>query len=291
MHGSTPRHAMRCLIALLSFAMIPCLARAANPFTNHELEVLSLTDFHKTDVTVAEPTEAEPIYYLPVNAGFKAYGASFAHEKKPDEKVMIRTILKVLARNHYLPATTQHPATQLILFSWGTMYTESLNLAGDKGGKMQLNFEQKLAFIAGESMGYTPERPGGEFDNMFLSGNPEISPNATRLQSMAQSDFYVVSIGAFAIKADRRGRPYPLWTSHIACPVAGLLMENTLPKMVVLAGVTIGHKTKEPVITSAEDKFKAEVHVGDPVVEAYIDADKMPVLDLEKFEDSRAAGK
>lgn len=274
---------MRRLLALLAATALPCYAGLSDLFSNHDMDVLSLTDFHGHD-PVAEPSTKEPIYYIPVNAGFKAYGASYAHEKRPDEKLMIRTILKVLAANGYLPATTQHAPTQLIVFSWGTMYTEQINLAGDKGGRIQINFSQKLAFVSGASLGFTPEKPGGEFDNIFLSGNPDYSQNATRLNNIAQSDLYVVSIGAYAIKPGRKGRPEPLWTSHIACPASGLLLETTLAKMVALAGPTIGHRTKEPVITRAEDRFKAEVHVGDPVVEAYIDNDKMPVIDLEKLD-------
>jgi hypothetical protein len=278
---------MRRFLALLAAAALPCLAGVTDMFSNHDLDVLSLTDFHGHE-PVAEASKQEPIYYIPVNAGFKAYGASYAHEKRPNEKLMIHTILKVLATNGYLPATMQHPPTQVIVFSWGTMYTEQINLAGDKGGSIQINYSQKLAFVSGASLGFTPEKPNGEFDNIFLSGNPDYSQNAARLNSVAQSDLYVVSIGAYALKPEKKGRPQPLWTSHIACPAGGLLLETTLAKMVVLAGPTIGHRTKEPVITKAEDKFKGEVHVGDPVVEAYIDGDKMPVIDLEKTESPQA---
>jgi hypothetical protein len=66
------------------------------------------------------PTAAKPMYYLSHTVGYHDEGQSYGEKKIiPPEKLQAY-LEKSLAENHFLPADAAHPASLMMIFSWGS---------------------------------------------------------------------------------------------------------------------------------------------------------------------------
>ena len=95
-------------------------------FPKHEVEVIAVTDMTPLGALRRPVTPANPVYYQAVSAGYRDLGGIIAGDKIPPKEDVMKTIAKVLAKQGYLPATNEHPPTLIVIWVWGTMYTERI---------------------------------------------------------------------------------------------------------------------------------------------------------------------
>jgi hypothetical protein len=247
--------------------------------------VITATDVTPAGALRGPASPDHPVYYVAVSAGYRDFGGIIAGDKLPKSRDMVRTVALVLAKQGYLPADDQHPPTQCIIFSWGTLYPMmfsdypwNLNLPA-----RQTNRTAMLRFLGGDKLGLVSEHPDPWIDSMLLPGLTRFNPSAEAIASAARADLYAIMLAGYAFPVARPGRPQLLWRTKVSCPAAGLVLADTLPTMMSIAGPYIGRDTKAPVWVNASEKFRPEVRIGDLKVEEYIDSGQMPIFDRESL--------
>ena len=268
-------------ISLAALVAVSCRANFFDTLFRHEVSVVTSTQITDHGRKVAPPSPGHPVYYIAVDVGYHDFGGIIAGDRKPTPTEMIKVIAKVLAKHGFLPATKQHPPTEVIAYAWGTMYSVTIPSPNPNLPDIQLNLAQKLKFLGGEQLGIYHR---GGLDSTFDSplGLTFNTPDQSTLISTASDDLYVAALTGYDYaEFAKHSKAVPLWKTRISCPSRGLAMNETLPTMLAIAAPYIGRETTRPVWADASDKYKPDIKLGNPVLEAYIDSGKMPVINQQ----------
>ncbi len=244
--------------------------------------VVAVTDFAPAGRELPVPSAQNPVYYAGVNAGYRSYsGFAIGGNKPPRDNTMLRVITKVLADQHFLPANADHPATQFIVVSWGSLGT-STNSSGPGAA---------LAFLGGEKfdlMGERPEVPGHigaeVFKRRWRSGEAEL------VLDLSGRNLYAVLIRAYDLQAAIEGRIVQLWETRLACPTTGTNLTDALPALVVSGRHVIGRETPQPLVRNAARTRDAWVEIGESEVIEYIDATEATMAEVRRTRPTPATG-
>ena len=270
---------MRTFLVLVAFLLAAasgvCGGLLSFLFPLDELQTITVTDVPEDSPAARAPTPAQPVYYLPVCVGYRDFGGVIAGDKPPKKEDMIRVIAKVLAKQGFLPANAQHPATQMILFAWGTFYPDSLEIPPYPG--VQFNYGQELAFLGGARIGIPEVQSHPAFPE--IEGLTFSTPQQEQIRTAARDLFYVAKIAAYDLSLTAGRKPRLLWSTRISGFARGRYMVDALPAIVVMGGPNIGRDTPSPVWTRASDRFKAEVILGQPKLEEFLGSGVLPVID------------
>ncbi len=242
--------------ALLAFAL---LAHAAAAGTREKIQALdrtavAVTDFTEAGRALPVPTARIPVYFTGLNAGFRVYaGAPFANDVPPLDKAMLPVITEVLAKQHFLAADAEHPATQMIVCSWGVLGGGGLEFLGGK----KLNLVEE---------GTIPGHISGDvFQRRFRSGEAET------VMGMSLNPLYAVLLRSYDLEKALKGDIVLLWETRLACPTSGTALEKALPGLVVAGQRVIGRETPLPVVRNAARTPDAWVEIGESKVIEFID--------------------
>lgn len=285
---NVPRGRTALTVGLLFFGSVSAPAQGLLDWLlglHHDVQVITNSDVTPVGARLPPVSPENPVYYVAVSAGYRDFGGIIAGDKLPKSQDMIRTVARVLAKEGYLPADDQHPPTQCIIFSWGTLYPMlfseypwNLNLP-----PLQINRSAMLRFLGGSKLGLVSEHPDPWLDSELLPGLTRFNPNAEAIATVARTELYAIMLAGYAFPVARPKPPQLLWRTKISCPATGLVLADTLPTMMSIAGPYIGRDTKAPVWVNASDKFKPDIRIGDLKVEEYIDSGQMPVFDRESL--------
>lgn len=249
----------------------------------HDVQVITVTDTTPVGALLRPATPEHPVYYMAISLGYRDLGGIIAGDKIPPKEAMVKTITKVLAKQGYIPATKANPPSLVLLWMWGTMYTDRFQDGSDLFPEgQQVNRTQMLRFLGAYKLGIIPKEPSPLMDDMYLSGLTLRSPSADAINDVAGDDLYVAAIAAYDYRALVQKKKELLWVTKISCPALGLQMDQTLPTMLAIAGPNIGRETAAPVWVNASEKFKPEVKIGDPKLVEYLDNPKLPIVDMQQ---------
>jgi hypothetical protein len=244
----------------------------------HDVQVITVTDTTPAGAPLRPASPEHPVYYMAVSLGYHDLGGIIAGDKLPKSQDMVRTIAKVLAKQGYLPATQKNPPSIMLLWAWGSLYTDRFGAEG-----VQTNQNQLLRFLGGYKLGLISKNPDPFGTDMLAPGLTIRTPDADRFYDLATDDLYIVAIAAYDFRTFAQSKKKVLlWTTKISCPSIGLAMDQTLPTMVAIAGPNIGRDTAKPVWVNASDKFKPEVKIGDPKLVEYLDHGQLPIVDASQ---------
>jgi hypothetical protein len=246
---------------------------------HHDVEVITVTDVTPAGALHPAISPQNPVYYVAVNAGYQDFGGIIAGDKVPAPQDMIRTIVRVLAKQGFLPADDRHPPTELIIFAWGSLYPYRMPTGNPDLPSPQLNRYAMMRFLGGDKLGLVSKHPDPWLDQMLETGLTIRSSSAEAIANAATDDLYVGVLAGYEFPIANPKRPTMLWRTKISCPSRGLAMADTLPTMLKIAGPYIGRETTKPVWVNASDKFKAHVEIGPATVEEYIESGRLPVFD------------
>ncbi len=267
--------------ALLLFGGAPAPASSVLDWLlpPHDVEVITVTDVTPAGALQRAASPENPIYYMAVNAGYQDFGGIIAGDKIPAPKDMIRTTVRVLAKQGFLPADDQHHPAVLIIFAWGSLYPYRIPSLNPNLPSPQLNRYAMMRFLGGDKLGLVSTRPDPWLDQTFETGLTIRSASAEAIATAATDDLYVAVLAGYEFPIANPKHPVMLWKTKISCPARGLAMADTLPTMLKIAGPYIGRETAKPVWANASDRFKAHVEIGPATVEEYIESGQLPVLD------------
>jgi hypothetical protein len=274
--SSRPALSVRLLSStLLALAATAPLRAGFLDFFRRDINVITVTDTTPAGALLRRPTKANPVYYAAINVGYREIGGIVAGEHPPSKEEALKTIMTVLAKQGYLPATNAHPPTLLLMWMWGTLNTE-LSM-GDS--EQQINRGQLLRFLGGYKLGLVSKSPTPFTDELMASGLSFHSADAQDIADAATDDLYVAAIAAYDYQAATRKERVQLWMTKISCPSRGFMFSDVLPVMLTVAGSNIGRETAQPVWVNASDKFKPDIKIGDATVTGYLDPNQSAVVD------------
>ena len=246
---------------------------------HHDVQVITTTEATPAGALRRPATPSAPVYYMALNAGYHDFGATTAGDKLPMPQAMIRTIVKILAKDGYLPADANHPPTQVLIFTWGTLCPNMIPDPDNPGmPDIQLNRTQMIRFLGGDKLGLVSEYPS-EFGDTLYPGLTLFDPDARAIAEVARESLYVVALAGYEFPMKEPKHPKQLWQTRICCPAAGLVMEDTLPTMLAIATPYIGNATSHPVWVNASDRYKPDVRIGNLKFEEYLDSGPLPVFE------------
>jgi hypothetical protein len=275
----TPSSAARRLGWLLfgGLMLAPVLATAGilDLLTSkNELEAITVTDMTKAGSLRRSPTPEHPVYFVAVSAGYRDLGGIKAGDKPVPRQVVNQTMLKVLAKQGYLPAIGDQVPDIVIVWSWGTLYAELSPLSS-----MQVNHQQMVRFMGGAKFGL-----GALHDQAFpeqtLMPGLTFGGDVGRLADVARDDLYMAVINAYDVRLSDDKGPVLLWNTRISCPSRGAWLPDAMPAMLAMAAPHIGRETTKPVWVRATEKFRPEVQLGDPKVVEYIERANPKVIEI-----------
>jgi hypothetical protein len=246
---------------------------------HHEVQVITTTEVTPTGALRRAPSPSDPVYYTALSAGYHDFGPTMGGDKLPVPQQIVRIIVKVLAKDGYLPADANHPPTQMLIFTWGTLNPDVMPNPDDPNlPDIQLNRTQMIRFLGGDKLGLVSEYPP-EFGDTLYPGLTLFDADARAIAEVAREELYVIALAGYEFPVKEPKHPKQLWQTRICCPSPGLVMVDTLPTMLAIAAPYIGNVTSRPVWVNASDKFKPVVHVGNPKFEEYLDSGPLPVYD------------
>lgn len=286
-----PVNVRRLMAALVGAGLLATIARGNILdwlLPKHDVQVITVTDTTPVGALLRPATPEHPVYYIAISLGYRDLGGIIAGDKIPPKEAMVKTITKVLAKQGYIPATKTNPPSLVLLWMWGTLYTDRFQDGSDLFPEgQQVNRTQMLRFLGAYKLGMIPKEPSPLMDDAYLSGLTIRSANSDALYDVAGDDLYVAAIAAYDYRAFVRKKKELLWMTKISCPALGLQMDQTLPTMLAIAGPNIGRETATPVWVNASDKFKPEVKIGDPKLVEYLDNPKLPIVDVPQNSTSK----
>ncbi len=246
-------------------------------FPRAELQAITVTDFTPAGRQRRLPSPAAPVYYVAISTGYRDFGGIMAGEHMISRQIVNETMLKVLAKQGYLPAAPNQLPDLVLVWTWGTLNTERLNYY--PGIQPQINDRQILRFLGGDKLGLTT-RYADPFPELALApGLIHEGGEASRFREAASDDYFIAVIAAYDFQPRDPQHSQMLWNTRISCPSRGFWLPEAFPGMLAIATPYIGRETAKPVWIRATEQFKPEVRFGDLKVVEHLENNKTAVVD------------
>ena len=260
-------------VGLICVASVPLVSRANvldYLMGRHSLETVTVTDITPAGHSLRQPDPEHPLYYTGVSGGYYDLGGIKAGEKPIDRKTVDSTMLKILAKQGYLPAAPGQRPDVILAWSWGTLNPETFQ-DGSTYTLRVVNEGQIIRFLGGAKLGLG-SRTSSLFPELTLqAGLLPLSGSAQQLLDASKDDLYVATISAYSVDLRDSKHAELLWNTRISAPSRGFWLPEALPTMLAIATPYVGRDTSAPVWIRATDKFKPEIHLGDMRVVEYLE--------------------
>lgn len=226
------------LINALALAALTGCARNLPP------RVIVVGDVTEMGRMLAPPSAEKPVYYFPLVVGYKELGAPIAGEKVPEKNMVLRTLAKVLAKQHYLVMNEQHPPEQLLVFWWGSMNPEIQDFgSNDPSEQVFFNRREMLALVgAYKAAGIAPWQ-------------------SQDLQTAARDDRYFIILMSYDFAAARQKQKKLLWMAKMSTESVGTMLPEVIPALAASGGPAFGRDTP-PSFVDSEKALGGEVILG-----------------------------
>lgn len=250
----------RCLLLLVSFSLLAPLHAQSGGFFQREAEIVVVTDMTEAGRKRAPVSPENPVYYQGKNLGYRDFAFAVAGTPPPPtEKEVEAHISKLLAKQGYLGATPDKPASLYIMISYGTLNQE--------GGPRLAANGMVLSFLGGDKLGLMWEAEDNPFVNpgVLRRGTRDITSSKT-LEASAES-LFIATVKAFDYADLKNSEKITLlWVTKIACPSRGLTLNDTLKLMLEIAAPSFGKESKVPVWTQGSEFRQTRVEIGEAQV-------------------------
>jgi len=233
------------------------LAGLAGCMNNLPPQVIVVGDVTEMGKQLAPPDTQHPIYYFPLVVGYKEMGAVIAGEKVPEKNIVVRTLAKELAKQHYLVMNEQHPPEQVLVFWWGSMNPEIQDFgSSDPSEQVFFNEREMLALVgAYKASGIAPWK-------------------SQDLAVAARDDRYFVILMAYDFAAARQHQKKLLWMAKMSTESVGTSLPDVIPALVASGGPAFGRDTPPSWVDSDKSLKQGQVILAPIEVKEYLPADK-----------------
>ena len=239
-------------------------------FGPKDLETVTVTDLTPAGKLLRQPSPDHPLFYAAISGGYHDLGGLKGGEKPIARQSVDQTMIKILAKQGYLPVAPGQRPDVILAWKWGTL---NIYIFQDGSGLTfrRANEGQLLRFLGGDKHGLI-SRYGDPFPEQTLApGLFPISGDAQTLIDTSKEDLYVAVISAYAVTLRDAKHAELLWNTRISAPARGFWLPEALPAMLAIATPYVGRETTKPVWIRATDKFKPDIHLGDLRMVEYLE--------------------
>ncbi|MEI6107268.1 MAG: hypothetical protein WCR49_09665 [Opitutae bacterium] len=178
-------------------------------------------DLTREGQNLLPPSPDKPVYYVPVVLGYKERGEIVKHyERRPNEEVILRTLIATLEKQGYRIASKEFPPTLTLSFEWGTVAPSFLD-------KRVLNTAEMRMIIIGES----------EWDVNNRYALDEIN-------SLTARHYLLVSAFRYQRTAVQGKEDVLLWRAHSTTSAWGDYLDDVIQPMIKIASHGFGRSVK-----------------------------------------------
>lgn len=185
--------------------------------------VVLTVDMTREGKKVLPSAPEHPVYYVPVVLGYKERGEIVKHyERRPNEEVILRTLISTLEQQGYRIASKEFPPSLTITFEWGTVAPNFYN-------NRVLNAPEMRMIILGESEWEVNNRYAGYVEEM---------------QSLTARHYLVVSAFRYQRTAEKGKEDVLLWRAHSTTSAWGDYLDDVIKPMIKVASQGYGRSVK-----------------------------------------------
>jgi hypothetical protein len=215
-------------------------------------QVIVVGDVTEAGRQLSSPSTQRPVYYFPLVVGYKEMGTSIAGEKVPEKNVVLHTLAKELAKQHYFVMNEQHPPDQLLVFWWGSMNPEIKDFgSNDPTEQVFFNEREMLALVgAYKTFGLAPWQ-------------------SDDLRTAARDDRYFIILMAYDFAAARGRQKKLLWMAKMSTDSVGSYLPDVIPALVASGGPAFGRDTP-PSFVDSEQALKGKVILAPMEMKEYL---------------------
>ena len=210
------------------------------------------------------PTAQTPTFYLEHASGFVEVGMDpVAGDTPPLPAVVVDEVHQALTAAHYLPAAPPHPASLVLIYSWGVIREQDFpgrELAGQRARLMLVAPKKQAADVFQDVL---------DRSDPWTFQFPIINPMKNRLLSMTSDDRYFVIISAYDCASVARGHPRLLWRVRMSTWTTGTSMADAFPTLLRGGVPYFGRNFDDAQFLSLPKVRAGTVTIGAPrVIEA-----------------------
>jgi hypothetical protein len=231
------------------------------------LDSTAITESTEAGRQVAVPTAEHPAYVVIHSGGRHDFGKAMVAKGALSSEILEQRIESALASAHYLRTDASHPASLLIVFSWGIHaaldgtdpgYGNLLDRAALAGGSAFASDLKKVLSLNERTREITPTTglPGASpVANVFQIARPlEVfrrrDQQTENLLVQISNDCYYVVISAFDYASTGQGKRQLLWRTKLTAAAPGLSMADAIFSLIAKGSSYHGRNMNEAAFFS-----------------------------------------
>jgi hypothetical protein len=260
-----------------------------------ELDITVITEMTEAGKQRPPATPEKPVYYGSHSAGYQTRGEPLGQKPFPPEDVE-KVLRHALSSANYLPESSGHPPSIMVIYTWGAHNVVNENAAVDEvirnvldraalvgGEKFATDLAKaiKEATVIGEASAPPPPSSGGDGDMVLsaaaglaeMSGitDPvrrfkESSPRNSSLFDQATANCYYVIASAYDYASLASPKKLLLWRTRMTVNADGVQQTQAIASMIAAAGPYLGREMLESELITRHSVPKGQVEVGAPTV-------------------------
>lgn len=243
--------------AVLHLPAAPLFGSSGEETDTGSVNVDVVVDMTEAGKKIDRPTPGNPVYYLPLPAGWETIGYAPYFQRPPPTRAEVETFIeKVFAEQGYRVLVHHSHPTLVLELAWGYIApTNEFDRAAASGvppGWMH-------SLIWGDT-------DVGDKDTVDFNGKPRNYRTIDNLKQMGGHGRYYVIVSAFDFQAWLHHNATLLWRAHISTEIWGHYFDQVLPAMITTAAPQLGRETLSPDIVTIPNVPTGHVTVGTPVL-------------------------
>lgn len=238
------------LLALPFTLGIAVALSAASKNPSPKIDVNIVGEVFPATPAYTAPTPTAPAYYVLHDAGYVEIGDPVGGDKTPAPQEITRALARYLPSSNFLPATTGHSPSLLLVTHWGALR--------DDTNEISPPFEIRQSLRARIRLVSTPEiaqRIERDLTDRLYRGNARLNFAWPRTLSnleqdtldIARDDHYFVVVTAYDYQAATQKKIVPVWRLKLSTYDRRTSMPDALPALIRHGRAYFGQSTAEPI--------------------------------------------
>jgi hypothetical protein len=242
-------------------------------FWSGKLYMVVVAEQPHPESKISLPTADHPAYFVAYDGGYIEEGDPIANEKPPAPADVAQVLYRSLAPQHYLPATDQSLPSVLLIYHWGLLNRDSieirssLSLGPNERARIALVTTARYARMIEQDLldeRTTREMHARTWIPYFLNFRER------DMLDLSRDDRYFVIVSAYDYAALANHHAKLLWRAKMSARSAGAAMATALPALLRTGAPYFGQNLDEPQIVKASEVPAGRVEVGTPKVEEFL---------------------
>ena len=247
-------------------------ADAGSSFWSRKIYLVVVAEQPRSETPFSLPTADHPVYYAAFDGGYIEEGDPIANERPPAPGAVAQALARGLAPQHYLPATGQAPPTVLLIYHWGALNRNSIEI--HSGLSLGPNQRARIALVAPAAYARRIQQDLLDERTARETHSPVWFPyfidfHERDILELSRDDRYFVIVSAYDYAAVAHHQVKLLWRAKMSTRSAGVAMDEALPALIRSGAPYFGRNLDEPQYLDTPEVPAGHVAIGEPKVLAY----------------------